>query len=195
MLHRKTSDRLRLDGRAERKELAPKVELIRHSADAVRAAIVTENRGIVMNKDGKPLTQMEKIQIMMQEYSSVRTEVLDQSKIMHQVFGAGGTVAVPLLALIFSNGTKLSTYVGLFLLVVLILLMYVIARMMTFVARETNARLLEIESEVNRLGKSKLVAWETEHGMGTGSDKRRIDTIFEPLLPLARVLRKLLISN
>lgn len=127
-----------------------------------------------------PLSTIEKIQVLMMEYNNIKTEIFDQSKIMHQIFAAAAGVTAPIMVLTFDK----SRLIGVLLLTIQVLFVYAVSRMTTYVAREGNERLLEIERKINRLAKTELLAFERRHGMASGADERRVQAILEPLLAL-----------
>lgn len=129
----------------------------------------------------EPLKPMEKIQVLMMEYNTLKTEIFEQSRIMHQVFGVGGTVSIAIVAFIFTNNTVLSFIVGSALIAMLVFFMYAIARMMTYVADECSKRLLELEHHINALAQDDLLAWEHRHGFQSGSDQRRVNAVVDPI--------------
>jgi hypothetical protein len=139
-----------------------------------------------MIDEDKKLTRMEKIQVLLSEYNTLKTEIFEQSKAMYQVFGVGGTVSIAIIAFVFTNKSIVTIVFGGLLVFLLLFFMYSVSRMMTFIAYEANERLLEIEDLVNALAETKLLAWEHEHGIRTGMDDRRIAAILDPLKALYR---------
>lgn len=128
-----------------------------------------------------PLKPLDKIQVLAVEYNTLKTEIFEQSRIMYQIFGIGGTISLSIIGFIFSYRTLVTWILGGILTVVVLLMMYVNARMMTFVADRCSKRLLELETKINNLAKTELLVWEHLYGFQIGSDKARIDAVVGPL--------------
>jgi hypothetical protein len=142
-----------------------------------------------MTKDAnKPLTRMEKIQVLLVEYNTLKTEIFDQSRVMYQVFGVGGTISIAIIAFVFTNKSIAAILIGIFLILLLLFFMYCVSRMMTFISDEASKRLLQIEDAINSLADAKLLVWEHEQGFQTGMDQRRIATVVDPLKALYRMV-------
>src|SRR4051812_34948065 len=106
------------------------------------------------------LTRNERIQIVMREYDTLRTEGLQRLTSWYQICGVAGTAVVAVAVIMAAY----SVTVGLVLLVLFPIPISVMFKNLEFDMYELGNRLREVENSVNTLAEEKLLAWETERG-------------------------------
>jgi hypothetical protein len=89
----------------------------------------------------------------------------------------GAAASVGVITLAFTQ----NAVIGFFLLVFLTLALYISYRMMHYVTYTAGRRLLELEDEINKLAEEKLLRWEREHGIFSGSNQCRVASVMDPI--------------
>jgi hypothetical protein len=131
-----------------------------------------------MTTPSGPLSRMEKIQILMEEYKTLRAEILQHHSSGFQLYGVAGSAAVAVTVL----AAAYSVIAGMILFFFFPLLLMIVARNSDFSVREAAFRLREIEHHVNELAEDNLLRWETERGgIWPEARKRRAEYILGPL--------------
>lgn len=101
--------------------------------------------------------QREKLQILLAEYTSLRSEINSR------ISSTYSAVAVLILLIVFvlQQNVGFKFYIGLFIAVVGT---GICGRILAYDTFSAARRVQEIEAEVNRRAKEKLLIWETERG-------------------------------
>jgi hypothetical protein len=117
----------------------------------------------------------EKISIILEEYKSLREEILQRTTMLNQIYAVSGTVAAGILGAMVQYGAiaagvaMISALIGL-----VVFATWLIDNAMRIVA----SRLRQIESEINTLAEHRLLVWETEYGMeGNNKSERVFDAV------------------
>lgn len=105
-----------------------------------------------------PLSEHDRVQVLLHEYDTLRNEILARSGHIYQVVGIAAALVVFLLARErFDRGF----YLGIFLLAVMaILFSYLISRDI----RAAATRIQVLERDINRRAGETLLCWENEKG-------------------------------
>jgi hypothetical protein len=111
--------------------------------------------------DQAPLSCMEEIEVLLAEYNSLRTELLQRNTTSFQTFGVGGTAFVGIVAYVFTR----SILWGSVLTIILFALLWLVLRMFDFDSRNAAARISQLEAAINEKAGSKLLAWESDFGL------------------------------
>jgi len=105
----------------------------------------------------EPIGEKEKLTILLQEYSSLRQEIINR---MNNGFQLLAVIAV-LLTLTLQGGSRLKVWVGLSAIGIV----FLIGGWMTFGnINKAASRLRELERDINARAGEKLLIWESEHG-------------------------------
>ena len=125
------------------------------------------------------LSRMEEIQILLAEYNTLRTELLQRNTTAFQALGVAGTAFIAVIVFTFTQ----SIWGGLILLVILPTLIWIVLRMFDFDTRNAAVRIAELEAAINDKAGSKLLAWETDYGLPSlgAAEKRRLHVVGPPL--------------
>lgn len=107
-----------------------------------------------------PLTRHQKIEILMREYDTLRTETLERISSWFQICGGAGAAVVGILVI----GAAYSAALAAVLLVIFPIPIFVMFRNVDFDMRELGSRIREIENQVNQLAEEDLLAWENHRG-------------------------------
>lgn len=135
-----------------------------------------------MRDPQKPLSRMEEVQILLAEYNTLRTELLQRNTTAHQALGVGGTALIAISAYVLTQ----KLLAGLLLLAILVVLVWIVLRMFDFDSRQAAERIKELERAINERAGAKLLAWETNSGLlGENALTKRIGHVIAP--PLAPI--------
>jgi hypothetical protein len=111
------------------------------------------------NNDEAPLAERDKINILLHEYDTLRTEIIHRTNNMFQVIAGCGVLFVWILSRQLSD---VRFWLG------LILLLALAALFSWLIRRDINkaaARLRELEADINvRAKEPGLLRWESKHG-------------------------------
>ncbi len=110
---------------------------------------------------GNEITQKEKIQILLAEYSSLRMETVTRGNVIPQI----SMIGVASLALIFTAIITVHLKLMLF-----VFLLGVVLLLMRFVHRDVikaGDRLRQLETKINERAGEPLLEWETRFAAGT----------------------------
>jgi hypothetical protein len=136
---------------------------------------VWRSTGRRVAEESPPLSRMEQIQILMAEYNTLRTEILQ---------AGSTTVAIGVIVAAYSP------FFGATLLLVLPLIIFLAWRVVDFDTKRNAIRLRELEAVINRLAGSRLLAWETDHGgVWPEANKQRIEHVVSPFVQMSRHIR------
>jgi hypothetical protein len=112
----------------------------------------------------KQLSQFEKIQILLQEYNSLRSEMIERHTVTYQAIGIIGAAFVGLIALVWNTSIKVKIFAVVGFVVVFTGVVLWINRDVAKAAK----RVRELEADINTRAGEPLLKWETEHGGGGG---------------------------
>jgi hypothetical protein len=133
-----------------------------------------------MSEPGEPLERKEQIQILMEEYKTLRAEIIQRLASMYQIAGIAGTASVTISGIM---AFQHSVLLGLILFVFFFLVIWFTQRIIDFDMRMNASRLRELETIVNNLAGTRLLIWETEHGgVWPEAQRRRVTYVFQPLI-------------
>lgn len=115
------------------------------------------------------MEEKDKILVMLEEYKSIRAELLQRNTVMNQTFTVGGTIA----AGVIGAGVQLAYQYGPSALPGLASVLLLIAVFVGFAwreidkeARRANRHLVALEKEINRrAGGETLLSWESTFGL------------------------------
>jgi hypothetical protein len=131
-----------------------------------------------MTNDPSPLTAMQEIQILSTEYNALKAELLQRNASAYQAIGTAGTLLIGISAYVFTK----SICGGIALLISLFIVVWFVLRVLDYDTRNAAARIRELEHIINLKAGSKLLAWETDHGLlSHGAVKSRSTHLVAPL--------------
>ncbi len=104
----------------------------------------------------------DKIAILLEEYKAIRAEILQRTVMLNRIYAVAGTIGAGLIGAMIQTGLIVA---GVATLTVLIAIVAFGIWLNDHTIRVLALRVRIIESEVNRLAKDKLLAWETDHGL------------------------------
>jgi hypothetical protein len=105
----------------------------------------------------------ESISILMEEYKSLRAEILQRNTVLNNFL----TVSVVATVSLFVYMWKENFLIAVLLLIVLANVIFVVFKCVEFDTLAAAARVREIEGHVNSKAKERLLLWETDHGLYT----------------------------
>jgi hypothetical protein len=107
-----------------------------------------------------PLSPMEQIGIQLKEYDTLRTEVIQRTNSIYQLYGvaASASVAISLLTAAYSP-----TFGGL-LFIFFTIVAFITFRNVQFDIEQFAIRLRELENAINERAGVTLLEWETKYG-------------------------------
>jgi hypothetical protein len=123
-----------------------------------------------------PLTSKEKVQILLAEYSTLRTEILQRNSVLNQILTVGGASLLAIISFLFARQELIALFMGLALLFIVLpcLAIYAIGTV-DFDTLAAAQRLREIESAINKMADERLLIWETDNGLYKVGLGRRLD--------------------
>lgn len=109
-------------------------------------------------------TDKFKILIMMEEYRSLRAELLQRNTVLNNVFTVGGTVSAGALGVVIQYGWQALPGT---LTISVIVLSFVGFTWLEIhrEAKRAGAYLAALEKEVNKRAQDRLLSWESTHGL------------------------------
>lgn len=146
-----------------------------------------------MSAEDVPLTRMEKIQILLTEYNTLKKELFDQSTFTYQAYGIAGGASITIVGFVFTQTRSLAIILSVVFALLLIsaAVIYIVSCMMYYVAHEVGPHLVKLENTINALAGVDLLTWEQQHGITSGSDQRRIEAVLGPIRRRFRRMLKL----
>lgn len=118
---------------------------------------------------GAPIGREEKIKLLVVEYESLRTDILQLEQIKARLLPVGATALVGVPATLEFKYIYTSIVLALIFLSILALLLNLI-----FDSTEVDCRLREIEAHINRLSGETLLQWHITR-TSTATDRRRVE--------------------
>ncbi len=106
------------------------------------------------------LKDPEKVQVLLHEYDSLRTEITHRTNNMYQVAAIGGAVFVWFVSRPINIGSLVSLTVS----AIILFLFFWFIRKDTYKAAK---RLRQLEKDINRRAGEELLLWETKYGAAT----------------------------
>ena len=113
----------------------------------------------------------DKIAIILEEYKTLRQEVLQRTTMLNQIYTGAGAVAAAILGIMIQYGAIAA---GIVMLLAGIALVIFATWLIDDAIRVLAARLRQIESEVNAIAEHRLLVWETEYGMEGKNEMGRV---------------------
>lgn len=105
-----------------------------------------------------------KIEVLLAEWESLRTEAMQRDTSLNQVLLYGGGAIVAIAGYL---ATTTTFFLGLVLLLLGICLVFFAFKMVEYDVRHLSARLRDVEAQVNGLAGEDLLKWETTRGLLT----------------------------
>jgi len=99
----------------------------------------------------------KKIEILLAEYQSLRTEVLQRNSVLNAAIASFGTLAVPIMALAYTQ----SKLIGLTLLIAVPITVFATWALVHQNTRALAVRLRELETQINEKAGERLLCWES----------------------------------
>lgn len=113
-------------------------------------------------KENNHLSDYEKINIILEEYKTLRTEVTERNGILIRVFTVAATLIVGTIGLMVQASAYIAGSIVIFLGALLIAFTWFVVDQS---ARKCSYRLQEIEQAINELAKERLLCWESRFGL------------------------------
>jgi hypothetical protein len=117
----------------------------------------------------------EKIDILLAEYSTLRNEVLQRNSVLNQFLLVVLTGGVGLATFSIQNGHD---KIGVLMLGFLPLIAFLGFKIIEFDTPAASARLKELEKALNGMAGSRLLTWETNRGLQTAGYRQRLRDLF-----------------
>ncbi len=107
--------------------------------------------------NNKPFDEVEKVKILLQEYATLRSEILTRTSNMFQLFA----IAASMLVWIIGRPVDLRFWLAIFILILAGIFFYwLISRDI----KKAATRLRELEIDINRRAGEELLVWEIKWG-------------------------------
>jgi hypothetical protein len=135
---------------------------------------------------GVAMEAKDKISIILEEYKSLRAEILQRTTMLNQTYAVAGTVAAGILGAMVQYR---AISAGVAMIAALIALVVFATWLIDDAIRIVAFRLRQIESEINALAEHRLLVWETEYGMEGNNKSQRIFDAVGFIKRLARRFR------
>jgi uncharacterized membrane protein len=133
-----------------------------------------------MSDPGQSFGPKEQIQILMEEYKTLRAEIVQRLASMYQIAGIAGTASVTISGIV---AVQHSVLLGLILFIFFFFVIWFTQRLIDFDMRMNATRLRELEAIVNNLAGTRLLVWETDHGgVWPEAQRRRVTYVLQPLI-------------
>jgi hypothetical protein len=104
----------------------------------------------------------DKIAIILEEYKTLRAEILQRTSMLNQIYAVTGTIAAGVLGAMVQYGAIAA---GVAMLLALAMLAIFATWLLDHEIRVVATRIRQIETEINGLAESRLLVWETDHGL------------------------------
>jgi hypothetical protein len=114
--------------------------------------------------DKTALSEKDKILIMLEEYKSLRSDILLKTTLINQIYAVAGTVFVTTVGLTVANGPKgwYAVATGGSILAIILILVTGASILVNHDIRNLSRRIQQIEADINRrAGGEQLLRWET----------------------------------
>lgn len=128
-----------------------------------------------MTTDASQRTLDLKISIIMNEYNTLRDELISKNSNSSQLVGNAGIVAVTAIMAIITAmpHENLADYAALFIWILLVLLLFSMISLVSVLwlnydTQRVSKRLRCIEEDINRRTGEHLLVWESQYGWGGG---------------------------
>jgi hypothetical protein len=109
------------------------------------------------------MDEKDKINILFEEYKSLRTEILQRNTVLNNVFTVAGTITAGTAGIMVQYRAYCAGAAVIFLLTCLVCLALFLV---DHDSRAASLRIQEIEADINRRsGGERLLCWETENGL------------------------------
>ena len=125
----------------------------------------------------KGLTKMEKIGILMIEYNTLRSALIQRNQSAFQLLGVTWTASVAIVAFIALQNICIAIPT----FMVFLVSVWIAWRAIDFISTHNTERLCELEKAVNELAGDRLLAWESDYG--TKMRKKWLRNPFSVLQP------------
>jgi hypothetical protein len=109
------------------------------------------------------MEEKDKVEILMEEYKSLRGEILQRNTVFNNFITVSATATVTLFAFIVLH----YLIFGFSLLIILASVMFGLFKLVEFDTLAAADRVREIEQEINQRAGERLLVWETDHGLYT----------------------------
>jgi hypothetical protein len=157
--------------------------------------ILASQKGLnLMSDDDSPLCRKEQIQVLMSEYNTLRSEILQKATSAFQINGVALSASVVILGAILAAlaaGNFYLAVVGAIAVFVFAVPIWILPRTVQFSMHELGGHLIEVERAVNDLAGARLLTWETERGGSLPETQlRRKEYKYGPLLGPLRALKQ-----
>jgi hypothetical protein len=135
-----------------------------------------------------PFSHQEQVQILMEEYKTLRAEIIQRMASSFQTWGVAGTASVAISGIVAAY----SVPIGALLLIMFFLVIWLAWRVVDYDTRLNAMRLRELETTINELAGTRLLVWETNYGTAWPERQRmRFEYVFRPLVAFRDEIRKI----
>lgn len=139
-----------------------------------RRAPICTRAAIILDSEPRKMEEKDKVAIILEEYRSLRTEVLQRNTVLNSILTVAGTVSAATVGIMVQYSAYVA--VSITILVVLLLVAYAFW-IIDYDSRRIGFRLRQIETEVNHRANDNLLRWETEHGLNPEGINSRADLL------------------
>ena len=127
------------------------------------------------------LTDKEQIDILLEEYKTLRQELLQRNTTLNQLYLGFGAAFITIVGIALDRRKALVASV---LIPILVSMVYVVTRIFDFDINAASVRITEIEKQVNAKAQTELLNWEKDRGLPKIGWVPRLQYIFEPIVSL-----------
>lgn len=133
------------------------------------------------------MEEKDKITIMLEEYRTLRAELLQRNTIMYQIYAISGTIGAATSVIMIQYHAYLA---GLVIILALGIWITLTTSIIRYDSRAASTRIRQIEAEINRRSQDTLLCWETQYGLHAAGLRSRIKSALEPARRFFIGLRK-----
>jgi hypothetical protein len=126
---------------------------------------------------GNPFSTGDKVQVLLAEYNSLRSEIMQRNSVFNQYCVISVPASVAAVTVVYTAFPPL----GVILFMVICLLLYVVFRIIEFDTLSAATRVRALEAEINELSGERLLIWESEHGLSKVGYRDRFRYIIDPV--------------
>ena len=126
---------------------------------------------------GKPLDQKDRIEIILEEYKTLRSELIQRHTAIMQILGFATTVSIAVIGFAFINESIAAAVVGTFVLFA----PFAVVLLIMGDTRLLSEHIQGIEREINSRAKDKLLSWDSTQGIEHIGYAKRLRRAWESL--------------
>jgi hypothetical protein len=131
-----------------------------------------------------PMSTTDKVQALLFEYNSLRTEIMQRNSVFTQYCVISVPATLAATTLVYTAFPP----AGVILFLIICSLLYFVFRLIEFDTLAAATRVRELEAMINEMARETLLNWETSHGLYEVGYSHRLAYVLEPVFGLVRSL-------